>query len=435
MQSPKDLQNDLNKILYAYISKGNPLPLTDSLETYVKDGYVSNVNIYSIIRKVVNPAIGVKWKLKDTTTGEEAKDQTLMALLKNPNPNQGQNQFIDELITFRLVTGNRYIYWLAPLTGLNKGKPAELHSLPAQYVEVIAGDWLQPVKEYHLLIGDTIKRLPSENVIHGRTINLQYDSNGAQLYGMSPMQAALSEMTASKYGYAGLAKQYENGGPDVIITNTEGMVKGQPEYTEEQRMSIWQAFMNRFSGSKNKGKWMLKNHPVEVHEIGKSPVDLNTLAFLKLTLRDFCNIYSVPTALMNDNEYATQSANAKEYMKQLWNNAVIPELEYLKDDFNKIAAIYNQATGTSCAFDYDLSDIPELMEDKSVQSQSLSTAWWLTPNQRLEMMGVPMDETDPMMNMRFVPMGLIPMGEIMGEPIVDETAKADKYLNERQIKY
>ena len=426
MQSPKDLTNDLNKILYAYISKGNPLPLSDNLETYVKDGYVSNVNIYPIIRRIVNSAIGVKWIIKDTTTGEPAKDQTLAQLLKTPNQNQTFSGFIDELITFRLVTGNRYIYWLAPLAGLNKGKPSELHSLPAQYVEIIGGDWLQPVKEYRLLIGDTIKRLPAESVVHGRTINLQYDSNGAQLYGMSPMQAALSEMTASKYGYLGLAKQYENGGPDVIITNTEGMVKGQPEYTEEQRQSLWQVFKSRFMGSTNKGKWLLKNHPIEVHEIGKSPVDLNTIAFLKLTMRDYCNVYGVPSVLMNDNEFSTYN-NMKEARKALWNDAVIPELECLKDDFNKIAAVYNLAAGTSCMFEYDLSDIPELQEDKSVQASGLSQAYWMTVNERRAAMDLePLEGMDDLL----VPMGLMPMDELYTMP--DE---ATKNLDQRGIKY
>jgi HK97 family phage portal protein len=426
-----DLENLVNKIIFNYISKGSPFALTDSPETYITNGYAGNVNIYPIIRKIVNATVGVKWILKDQTTGEPAADQTLMNLIQRPNNYQSQQALFDELVTWRLVTGNRYIYWIAPTAGANRGKPVELHIMPASQTEIIQGTWLDPVGGYRILIGDTWKVLPAEQVIHGKTVNLKYDTSGSQLYGMSPLQSALNEMTASKYAYEGLSKQYENGGPDVIITNTEGMVKGQPEYTEEQKQSLWAAFKSKFGGSKNKGKWLIKNLPVEVHEIGKSPVDLNTLDFLKLTLRDFCNIYGVPSILMNDPASATYN-NMKEAVKALWNSAVIPELEYLKEDLNRIAAVYNKAAMTSCVFDYDLSDIPELQDDKSVQATGLSAAHWMTQNERRQAMGLePIEGLDELL----IPMGLIPMSEMMQPTDQTDIDTANKYLDRNGIKY
>ena len=49
-----DLENLVNKIIFNYISKGSPFALTDSPETYITNGYAGNVNIYPIIRKIVN---------------------------------------------------------------------------------------------------------------------------------------------------------------------------------------------------------------------------------------------------------------------------------------------------------------------------------------------------------------------------------------------
>ena len=180
-----------------------------------------------------------------------------------------------------------------------------------------------------------------------------------------------------------------------------------------------------------KERWMFKNKPLEVHTIGQSVVALNVLEFIKLSLRDYCNIYGVPSALMNDNEYATQSANAREYQRMLWNNAIIPELERQKDEFNRIAAISNKITGLNLIIDYDLSDIPELQADNSVMSQSLSTAWWLTPNQRLQMMGLPIDEENELMNQVYVPMGLIPLEELTAP--TEEQVKA--FYDRNRIKY
>ena len=419
--SPKQLENLANQILYQFVSKGSPFALPPNMETFVNDGYSGNVNIYSIIRKIVNPIIGVKWELEDRKTDEEATDQTMMQLLRYPNAYQSMNEFMDEALVWRLTTGNRYIYVLSPETGINKGKPAEIHLLPASQVEIIQGDWLQPVKAYHLLLGDVYKTIPADQVIHGKTTNIIYDLNGSQLYGLSPLQAALKVMTATNAGYDRMSQQFENGGPDVIITGTKETAT--QEWTQEQFDTVWQRFISKFR-KKSKERFMLKNLPVEVHEIGKSVVDLNVLEYIKLSLRDYCNIYGVPSALLNDNEYATQSANAREYQRQLWNNAIIPELEMLKEDLNKVCAKYNKATNQDLYFDYCLDDIPELQTDKTTQAQGLSQAWWMTVNERREAMGlepIPIDGDTVM-----APMGIAPLMDVT-EPLDNKQLDGIKY--------
>lgn len=425
----KPLENRFNQILYAYIAKGMPYILPADFDTFVNKGYAGNINIYPIIRKIVDPVIGVEWELKDRKTKEEAIDQTMMQLLRNPNSHQGMNEFIDEAMVWRLVTGNRYIYWIAPNTGPNNGKPAELHLLPASQTEIIQGDWLNPVSGYRMLIGDVWKILGKDEVIHGKKTNIKYDMQGGQLYGMSPLEAALKVMSATNTGYDRLVMNFENGGPDVIITNTEAGSNG-VEYSKEQAAGIWETFVRRFRG-KSKERFMIKNKPVEVHEIGKSPVDLNIMEYMKLSLRDYCNVYNVPSVLLNDNSNSTYN-NVKEATKALWNNAVIPELEYLKEDFNKLADVYNRITGQDLYFDYCLDDIPELQEDKSLLANSLAQTWWLSPDEKREQMDKDPIGT-PEMQAIYAPMGIMPIAEVL-TPIdfEDQTAK---YYEQQNIKY
>lgn len=425
----KPLENRFNQILYAYIAKGMPFNLPVDYDTFVKNGYAGNINIYPIIRKIVDPVIGVEWELKDRKTKEESVDQTMMKLLRNPNSHQGMNEFIDEALVWRLVTGNRYIYWIAPNTGPNNGKPAELHLLPASQTEIIQGDWLNPVSGYRMLIGDVWKILGKDEVIHGKKTNIKYDMQGGQLYGMSPLEAALKVMAATNTGYDRLVMNFENGGPDVIITNTEAGSNG-VEYTKEQAAGIWETFVRRFRG-KSKERFMIKNKPVEVHEIGKSPVDLNIMEYMKLSLRDYCNVYNVPSVLLNDNSNATYN-NVKEATKALWNNAVIPELEYLKEDFNKLADIYNKITGQDLYFDYCLDDIPELQDDKSLLANSLAQTWWLSPDEKREAMDMEPVGT-PEMQSIYAPMGIMPIAEVMSP--IDFEDQTAKYYEQRTIKY
>jgi HK97 family phage portal protein len=426
----KPLENRFNQIIYAYIGKGVPFALSPDFRTFVNEGYAGNVNLYPVIRKIVDPCIGVEWELKDHATDEEASDQTMMQLLRTPNSHQGLNEFIDEALVWRLVTGNRYIYWMAPENGPNRGKPAEMHLLPASEVRIMQGDWLDPVAGYKLAIGDTWKVLAKEQVIHGKKTSIQYDLSGTQLYGMSPIQAALKVMAATNTGYDQLVKNFENGGPDIIITNTEAGAGGL-EYEKEQRDSIWETFVRRFRG-KSKERFMIKNKPVEVHEIGKSPVDLNLIEFMKMSLRDYCNIYNVPVVLLNDNSSSTYN-NVKEATKALWNNAVIPELEYLKEDLNKLCAVYNKIAGTDIYFDYCLDNIPELQEDRSAMAASMSAAWWLTPDEKREAMDLQAIGT-PEMQTIYAPMGIVPLIEV--NTPVDLSVNANKwYDNNTTVKY
>ena len=114
------LENQLDKIIYAYLAKGIPVTLPANAETFVKEGYAGNVNIYPIIRKIVQPAIGVKWSIVDED-GEPVENSDLAKFLKKPNPRQSFNEFVDEMICWRLTTGNSYIYHIDIETGENAG--------------------------------------------------------------------------------------------------------------------------------------------------------------------------------------------------------------------------------------------------------------------------------------------------------------------------
>jgi len=92
-------------------------------------------------------------------------------------------------------------------------------------------------------------------------------------------------------------------------------------------------------------------------------------------------------------------------------------------------------TGEKLFYEYDLSDISELNDDKSVQAQSLSTAWWLTPNQRLVAMGFEPDIENPSMNKIWLPMGLVPMDAAADTSDTTDIANEEKFYNERGIVY
>jgi len=54
-------QNQLNQILYRPTTAGVPFVLKDDKESFVRDGYENNPNVYSIINVITRSASVVPW--------------------------------------------------------------------------------------------------------------------------------------------------------------------------------------------------------------------------------------------------------------------------------------------------------------------------------------------------------------------------------------
>ena len=394
----KDLENQLNRILYQ-MNNGTAYSPPDNIETYVDDGYKANVHVYSVVTAITQRCTGIPFTHMN---GEnEIANSELIKLLNRPNPTQSRDEFITSMAGWLLLTGNVYIYEITPDVGLNKGKPTELWLLPSHLVEIIGGGIMQPVKEYKLRLGYGMSLpIPAGQVRHIKYFNPDYTNSGAQQYGQSPLTAALLSMTANNSGYKALTKSYVNGAPAGILTGTEntGM-----DYSPDQMQILIDKWNKQAGGDANFRKMLFNLNPLNFISMGWSPVDMNIIEHLKYTLQDICNIYHAPIHLFN--AQANTLDNYKEARKAIYTDAVFPFFDMLIPAFNDwLCSRY--APGST--LDYDTSQISEMNHDKGVQAQSLSTAWWLTPNERREAMGVPIIDMEAM-NTVYVQAGIVPI--------------------------
>jgi hypothetical protein len=74
--------------------------------------------------------------------------------------------------------------------------------------------------------------------------------------------------------------------------------------------------------------------------------------------------------------------------------------------------------------DIDPSDLPELQADLGKMVTWLKDAWWLSPNQKLDMMGEE-QRIEPEFNEVWVPTGITPMSQMNdgGDQILSELQK------------
>jgi len=420
------------------IGVGNPVYSPDNTETYVNKGYLFNPIVYSIVSYIAQKAAVVPWyvydvkdekslKLYKSAGGDvsysslkvrkkalvENENHDFNEVLNRPNELQGWAEFIEQVLGFKLITGNSYVHSIGPSGGVNRGSIKEMWSLPAQIIEVVAGDKMQPIKGYKNKLDKAIPMIPYEEMIHLKYWTPEYDS-GSWLYGLSPLRAGRRIVDKSNSSYDASVTALQNMGILGFVSGDAG--NQDAGLTPEQAERIEERLKQK-SGPKNWGKILVTSANLKWQQIGMSPVDLNIIEGDKMDLRMLCNVYHVPSELFGDAQNKTYS-NTKEAGRAVYTGAVIPALTQFRDSLN---AHMVRRGYTGIYVDFDVSLIPELQKDVESMVAQLAAAWWLNPNEKREMMLYSVDESEPGMSKYWIPYGLVPMD---GMSLSDEDLKS-----------
>ena len=416
-----------NRAIYNYL--GDTLvwnPEND--DTYINKGYRYNATVYSIINLITKSAAVIPFSVYEVKSENELKrykamtsgsyndtvmhksslmrksalieldDTELHELLNRPNPAQSYNSWIQEVIAFGKLTGNRYIYGIGPETGAKKDKYNELYVLPSQNVEIHSGGIMQPVKEYTLSYNGTY-RIPAECIMHIKDFNPYYDGTGSHLYGMSPLKAGLRVLQTNNEAVVTGMKYLQNQSARGILMSEEG------DINEMQAKQLKQKFKEQYQNENARGDVMITPKKLSWINFGLSAADLSLIEQYNASVKDLANIYQVPVQLLNNTDSASYN-NMKEAKKALYQNAIIPELVKIREELNRwLTPKY----GEKLYIDFDFSVIPELQEEMDKVVGQMSQAWWLTPNEKREAMSYGMDDDTALMNDYYVPSSLIPL--------------------------
>ena len=301
---------------------------------------------------------------------------------------------------------------IGPTAGMNKGAIREMWNIPSQIIRPVAGDRMEPVKGYKYLTSDTI--IPYEQVIHLKYWTPEY-FNGQNLIGLSPIRASLRLVTKSNASFDSSVGALQNQGAFGIIS-----AEKDTGLTEEQADMIERRLQEKVGGPANRGKTIITPATLKWQQMGMSPVDLNIIESDRMDLRALCNIYHVPSELFNDAANKTYS-NTKEAGSAVYTNAVLPALNQFRDALNQY--ISGKYPGLYC--DYDASMISELQDDLQLMTTALAGAWWITPEERRDIMNFPADDTNPLLKDYWIPAGLVPMSAstVTDEQLEEEEKK------------
>jgi len=402
--------------------------------SFVDDGYVANDIVYSIIKlitdkakiapfhvyKVVDEKAAKKYKslaaqkdinLKELETLHKKAyelytgDQRLNELLKYPNEEDCWSDLVEQWCGFKLITGNSFIYGKLIEAGNNQGKPFELFALPSQYMAIIANiNVFPPTRAGYQLYYGQMWSFDTKEILHDKYFNPQWGVTGGQLYGQSPLRAAAKNLTRSNEAKTASVASFQNGGPaGVLFMNDE---RFDPTSGQAQAQALKTAVSQK-GGSANFNSIAVSGYKVDWKQIGLSPVELNIIESEKWDLKALCNIYGVPSQLLNDSDSKTYN-NQREGEKALTLRCAIPLLNSLTENLNRKLHTDWGYKGTNLYVDYDLSVYGELEANKSEQTDWLDKAWWISPKQKLDIMNIEVPDYIPKEELEklYIPTGL-----------------------------
>lgn len=415
--------------------------------TYVDQGYNANGDVYAVINQIATKGSSVPFCIKEIKDKPKARrveyqkksllagdtrsqiqlkqmmhqayEETELPLpIDRPNPMQTWNEWMALYYTFLNLTGNAYIYMAMPEEGRNAGKPIMLFLLPSHLIQIVVkqdyrmlGDEISPIDHYTLINGDRYHDFQEEEVIHINFPNPNYNLNGSQLYGQSPLRSVLTEIQASNEGNMNNLRTQRSGG-------AIGLLYGKGATLEKEQA---EQLKQRLVQMRNDATALAQIAPIST-EVGFIPITLDNQKLQpfeaqKYAQKKIANALNWSDKLLN-NDAGAKYDNMRIAYKESILNKLVPDSRMLEEALNarwlpKFGDQYRNAT-----FQFMFEELPEMQENLEEISK------WVVPLldrgviNKAEVRGMFNFEpsNDPDLEVHTVQMGTIPLSDAV-DPI------------------
>lgn len=354
------------KSLTGWLNMGAPEVLIGrSYAGQAQEGY-RNPYVFKCINIRAKAMGSIPWLLYRGQ--KEVEDHPLLRLLDRPNPQIGGSRFIQDLVGYRLLNGNAYVY--APPNSFTA--PKELYALRPDMTQLIEGDAQRPVAGYQFSGRHGSTRIAPEDMLHWKSFN-PLD----ELRGMSPLMAAALSIQMNSDSRAWDVALLQNGGKSSGTVTTDGQL------TDKQRAALKEQLKAKHSGPRNAGKMMVMEGGMHWEQMGMTAVEMDWIEGLKLSAKEICIALETPPEMAGDSANKTYS-NYQEARKAFYQETVIPDMRDLCDELNRWLV---PKFGGDLRLDYDLDAVDALQENRTELWSRLNMTSWLTINEKRQAAG------------------------------------------------
>lgn len=291
----------------------------------IKDGYMGNDILYSVIWKISSVTGRMPRKLmtkaaqNNRDKKEVIKGELYDLLMLRPNANQTTDEYIQEIAIHILTTGIGYIHKKSEAVGFIEG--LQLIPLPTEAVTPRfsgASDLYSTPIYYDVNSGSTMTRVMPEDMIVVKYINPSLEGK-INAEGLSPMQSGWTIIKAANNRNMAESVLFENRGVSGIISTKDGGMSMLPS----DKSKLDEGFKQRAGGSHKFNGIMTSSTAVQFTQLGMSANDLKLIESRSNHLRAICNLYGAASELFNDPDNKTYN-NRKEASKSFYQDVVIP---------------------------------------------------------------------------------------------------------------
>lgn len=279
------------------------------------EAYGKNPLVYMIVHKISFSSASIKRKAFDSNDNEIRKGQSqILELLENPNPEQGQIEFLEEINEYLSTTGNVFIRFIE---GIGMGE--ELEILVAANVDIVCASTGTIIKYTYNnpLTGGRIDYAPEE-ILHIKSSNIVNTEGEEIKFGLSPLQAGWVVVESSNEKFNAEAWMFKNRGIIGFASTDSDVPMLDPE-----RIRTQEAFDNAAGGSNKFNSIYVTNTKLKFTQTSMSPSDLKLLEGIVSSLRILCGIYGMPSQLFNDPASSTFN-NVSEAKQTAFTDVYIP---------------------------------------------------------------------------------------------------------------
>lgn len=370
----------------------------------VEKGYEQNVDVYAMIRKMVEVSQTARWVVERRKRGtsnewEEITDTTLHELIANPNmtKNYTWDNILEQTIIYLLAGGNAINLGMdanGESEGIT-GPIVELDVLPNRFIKInTTKDWFDPIDNYKFQI-DTFKAtFEKEEIQHFTLFNPGYNSIQQSVWGLSPIAVAARVVQVGNDRWDADASLLQNRGAIGMIAQRKSEYPMKPE----ERDKMQEDWDESTAGPNKFGRIKVSRQDMRFIQMAMSPSDLKLIEHGPVTLRAMCNVLGFDSSIFNDPANKT-FANRKEAEKAMLSDAVIPLNMQLANGWSRwlVPTHFPSETSETVRIRADFSEHPALQQDLNQKVDGVAKmklGGIITANRAAELLDQPLSD-DP----------------------------------------
>jgi HK97 family phage portal protein len=353
-------------------------------ETYAVEGYQINSVVFSCIGKIIQAMQSVDWaweKADEIIEPDKLPPQLkiLDTLLANPDPYTNHDEFLAEYMLHMLIGG---ISFLRVINVRPDGEgSARLGFAPELLLE--RPDKVEIKTQGRQVVGFKVQRTAGfETYTPDEMTFIRLMNPLTHLNGQSPMQAAALEIDSLNAGRKLSTKTLEDGGVLKAII----ALKGQRNVDESKMQEIIGKFWERFDTARKEGKPMVfSGDGADYHTLSQTMSELDWTSNEGIMARRICNVFNIPSQMLGDPDTSKYS-NYQEAQKDFYINNILPQTNMLQGKLNHWLVPMYDKIGYKLV--PDTAGVQVLQEDEAKLAAWLTTASWMTDNEKRERMGM-----------------------------------------------